>query len=76
MDNPQQSNYREAFGGRTGGKAVESCKPVQKYLAGSRQKYRTEYNEEFVRQTIAKKKEFECLSPEQLKSYVMTILND
>ena len=49
---------------------------MQKYLAGSRQKYRTEYNEEFVRQTIAKKKEFECLSPEQLKSYVMTILND
>ena len=56
---------------------MESCKPQEKYSpTPSKLKYRTEYTGEYVKQAIAKKKVFECLSPEELKSYVMTILND
>jgi hypothetical protein len=76
LENPQVSSYQQTFVGRKKQVPVESCKPVQKYSPGLKQKYRTEYSEVFVAQAMAEKKEFGCLSPEQLKSYVMTILTD
>ena len=74
----QRSSYRETFReSKKQVKAVESCKPQQKYMpTQSRGKYRTEYAGEFVEQPIRPKKVVECLSPEQLKSYVLGILND
>jgi hypothetical protein len=54
-----------------------SCKPNQKYTpAAHRLKYKTEYNDEFVGQQIAQRAEFECLSREELKQYVMNILQE
>jgi hypothetical protein len=79
MPNPVDSNYRETFKAARAknSEGVESCKPHEKYNPTlSRQKYRTEYSGEYVKQAIAKKKVFECLSPQELKNYVMTILND
>lgn len=39
-------------------------------------KYRTEYTGQFVEQELMRRKEFECMSPSQLKDYVMKILDD
>ena len=56
---------------------VESCKPKQQYSPNPNKcKYKTEYNGEYVKQELSNKKVIECLSPEELKSYVMGILND
>ena len=56
---------------------MESCKPKQQYSPNPNKcKYKTEYNGEYVKQELSNKKVIECLSPEELKSYVMGILND
>ena len=54
-----------------------SCKPIQKYKPNhNKMKMKTEYSEVYVEQALNRKKEFECLNNEQLKNYVMNILND
>lgn len=58
-------------------KVEPSCKPVQKYNpTKTSMKYKTEYNEVYVERQIHKNREVECLTHEQLKNYVMGILND
>jgi hypothetical protein len=74
-----QSIYRETFSKQANKKMpVEpSCKPQQKYTpAQHKLKYKTEYNDEFVGQKMPQRSEFECLSREELKQYVMTILQE
>lgn len=38
-------------------------------------KYRTEYSEKYVEQGSTDRSEFQCLSNDELKSYVLNILN-
>lgn len=38
-------------------------------------KYRTEYSEKYVEQGSSDRSEFQCLSNEELKNYVLGILN-
>lgn len=76
----QKSSYNDTFketkAGKKG-KPVESCKPRQKYTpTQSRLKYKTEYAGEFIEQPIPQKRVIECLSPEELKTYVLGILHD
>ena len=55
----------------------KSCKPAQKYeTSAAKMKYKTEYNDVYIERTLTKQKEFECLSPEQIKDYVMGILRE
>jgi hypothetical protein len=71
------SNYQQAYqiGERVG--VEPSCKPIQKYKPNhNKMKMKTEYSEVYVEQALNRKKEFECLNNEQLKNYVMNILND
>jgi len=72
------SSYRDEFKkGKKKQQQVESCKPKQQYSPNTNKlKYKTEYAGEYIKQDIKEKRVFECLSPEQLKSYVMGILND
>jgi hypothetical protein len=79
LANPQQTIYRENFSRQANKKfTVEpSCKPQHKYTpAPHRLKYKTEYNDEFAGQQIQQRAEFECRSREELKQYVMTILQE
>lgn len=78
LANPPQTNYRETFAQPRRKLPLEpSCKPSQKYSpAPHRLKYKTEYNDEFVGQRIHHRPDFECLSREELKQYVMNILQE
>ena len=74
------SSYRDTFvkvPNKQKAVAVESCKPKQNYNpTHGKMKYKTEYNGQYIEQPINQKKAFDCLSPQELKSYVMNILND
>lgn len=80
MENPQQiSSYQSTFAAnnKKNKVKVENCKPAQKYSPMPHsQKYKTEYREVFLPQTISRKKEMEWMSPAELKNYVMTILDN
>lgn len=77
LGNPQNSSYMDEFKTANKKMPVESCKPKHLYSPlPSKMKYKTEYSNEFIQQSVNEKKVFECLSPDQLKNYVMTILND
>lgn len=78
LGNPLHSSYMDEFNSSKKKKMpVESCKPKHLYNPiPNKMKYKTEYSNEFIQQSINEKKAFGCLSPDQLKNYVMTILND
>lgn len=54
----------------------ESCKPKNKIMPVlAKMKYRTEYSDRYVEQGSTDRSEFQCLSNDELKNYVLNILN-
>ena len=79
MANKEQSSYQQTFNSTKQRKIkVEvSCKPLQKYTPyPNKMKYKTEYNDVFVEQSNPRKKDFDCLTKDELKKYMMAILQD
>lgn len=78
MKNQDRSQYQETFQNKSVNFHPEpSCKPRQKYEGQkSKIKYRTEYNGQYTQQDLNKKADFTCLSNEQVKQFVMNILDE
>lgn len=79
LDNQPTSMYQETFKKGKAQTIEASFKPNQKYtpsLQSSHMKYKTEYGEVYVEQCMAGHRDFECLTKEELKKYVMGILDN
>jgi hypothetical protein len=76
MDSKLNSSYQDSFKDNKKTAVESSCKPRQKYNPNpNKMKYKTEYSDVYIQQKMNKKNDFQCLSPEQLKNYVMNILS-